>query len=217
MSFMSALAGTESGNIYMAAAVAAGVDPAEAEHGMAAMSPAIARKLKARAEADPEAFEDLLDLLEDNGDAVDAESIAGPDAISDGNAILTDIYGSRNSAITEMRQVAGDLPETALSKLAAISATAVLASLARAHTQAMPLAGTSQAMGDGGGLLSTIVSAVIKGAVEGASRQLAPKRRRRRSYSGYFGTKRKRTTRRKRRTGISIDDIFAEILGTRRR
>jgi hypothetical protein len=214
MSFLNLLTGGESGAIAEAAAAAAGVSAAEAEQCISAMSPDIARQLKAKAEADPEAFEDLLDLLEDNGNDVDADAIAGPEAVSDGNAILTDIYGSRNAAITEMRKAAGDISESALTKLAAISATAVLASLARSHSGAMPLAGAQTAAGDGGGgLLGTIVQAVIQGAVQGAARQLAPKRRRRRSYGSYFGTRKRRTTRKRRRTGINLDSIFRDILG----
>jgi hypothetical protein len=213
MSFLNLLAGAESGGIANAAAAVAGISAAEAEQGISAMSPVIARQLKAKAEADPEAFEDLLDLLEDNGNDVDADAIAGPEAVSDGNAILTDIYGSRNAAITEMRNAAGDIPETALAKLAAISATAVLASLARSHSGAMPLAGAQAAAGNGGGLLGTIVQAVIQGAVQGAARQLAPKRRRRRSYGSYFGARKRRTARKRRRTGINLDSIFREILG----
>ncbi|NJO32575.1 MAG: DUF937 domain-containing protein [Rhodospirillales bacterium] len=214
MSFLNAIAGSQSGGIAEAAAAAAGVSVAEAEQVITAMSPVIARQLKAKAEANPEAFEDLLDLLEDNANDIDADAIAGPEAVSDGNAILTDIYGSRNAAITEMRKAAGDMSESALTKLAAISATAVLASLARSHSGAMPLSGAQTAAGDGGGgLLGTIVQAVIKGAVQGAARQLAPKRRRRRSYGGYFGTRKRRATRRRRRTGINLDAIFRDILG----
>jgi hypothetical protein len=107
------------------------------------------------------------------------------------------------------------VPETSLGKLAAIGATAVLGALSRTNT-AMPLAGAAP---HAGGLLGTIVSELVKGAVQAATRTLAPrKRRRRRSYSSYFGKKRKRTTRKhsSQRTP-SLEDIFGEILGTRRR
>jgi hypothetical protein len=45
-------------------------------------------------------------------------------------------------------------------------------------------------------------------------KQLAPKRRRRRSYSSYFGTRRKPVRRRTRTP--SLNDIFGQILGNRR-
>lgn len=219
MALIDMLASAQGGAFFANVAAATGLSAAATKTAFAALGPAIAGQLKDKAEADPQAFEDLLDLLEDGGDADldDRNSMTGAEAVADGNAILTDIYGSRNAAIVDMRRLAGSIPEAPLEKLAALAATAVLAALARSHAKAMPLAGAQTAADSGGGILDTIVSALVKGAVQGVARQLAP-RRRRRSYTNYFGTRRRRTTRRRRRTrSPSLDDIFADILGSRRR
>lgn len=215
MALIDMLAGAQGGAFFANVAAAAGLSAAETKSAFAAIGPAIAGKLKDKAEADAQAFEDLLDLLEDGGDAEldDRDSMTGAEAVADGNAILTDIYGSRNAAIVDMRKLAGTVAEAPLEKLAALAATAVLAALARSHATAQPLAAADA----GGGLLGTIVSALVKGAAQGVARQLAP-RRRRRSYTSYFGSRRRRTTRRRKRTrSPSLEDIFADVLGARRR
>ena len=215
---MRALAELRGGRFFREAAEVSGVSEDEAKKALGKLVPAIARRLKSKAEQDAGAYEDLLDLLEDGGEFDDP---AGAEAIADGNAILSEIYGSRNAAITDARKLAGDVAEIALARLAAIAATAVLTSLARRHAPAMGLVGAQQASSQKGGLLGTIIAAIVKGAVQEAVRQLAPKRRRRRrTYGSYFGRKRRRTTvtrRRRRSTTLSLDDIFADILGTRSR
>jgi hypothetical protein len=59
----------------------------------------------------------------------------------------------------------------------------------------------------GGGILSTIIYAILKGLLQGVRSQLAPKRRRRRSYTSYFGTRHKR-----RAKTPTLEDIFGQIL-----
>jgi len=217
MALIDILASAQGGAFFANMEAAIGLSAAETKTAVTAIGPAIAAQLKNKAEADPEAFEDLLDLLEHGGD-VDLDNptaMTAAEAVADGNAILADIYGSRNVAIVDMRKLAGSIAEAPLEKLAAIAATAVLAVLARSHARVMPLAGAPAAADTGGGLLATIVSALVRGAVQGVVRQIAP--RRRRSYTSYFGTRRRRATpRRKRRRSPSLDDIFADILGTRR-
>ena len=130
-------------------------------------------------------------------------------------AVLADIYGSMETA---RRALAIGADDAKGQRLAAIGASAVLAALARSYNRPLGLAGAQQAAGGEaqGGIFSTIVEAVIKGAVQGATRQIMPKRRRRRSYSSYFGTGRKRTKRR-RRTASSLEQIFGELIeGIRR-
>lgn len=219
MALIDMLADAQGGAFFANTAAATGLSAAETKTVFAAIGPAIAGQLKDKAEADPEAFEDLLDLLEDGGDADldNPTAMTAAEAVADGNAILADIYGSRNAAIVDMRKLAGSVAEAPLEKLAAIAATAVLAVLARSHARVMPLAGAPAAADTGGGLLATIVSALVRGAVQGVARQIAPRRRRRRSYTSYFGTRRRRATpRRKRWRSPSVDDIFADILGSRR-
>ncbi len=218
MSLVTALGAMQYGRFFQEAAAISGVDESTARKVLTVLVPAFARKLKAKAEQDTEAFDGLLDLLEDGADLTDP---ASAEAIDDGNAILSEIYGSRNTAITEARKLAGDLAEPSIGKLAAIAATAVLASLAKSHAPPMGLLAAPKVASAEGGIFGTIVAAIVKGAVQGAVRQLTPKRRRRRrTYGSYFGRKRRRTTatrRRKRNTTFSLDDIFADILGTRGR
>lgn len=220
MALIDMLARAQDGAFLANVATATGLSAAATKTAVAAIGPAIAGQLKNKAEADPHAFEDLLDLLEDGGgtaDLDDRDAMTGAEAVADGNAILADIYGSRNAAIVDMRKLAAHIAEAPLEKLAAIAATAVLAALARSHATAMPLAGAQTAAASNGGILDTIVSALVKGAVQGVVRQLAPRRRRRRrSYSSYFGTKRRTTRRRKRTRNPSLEDIFADILSARR-
>jgi len=219
MPLMSMLQNAQGGAFFANAATLAGIEPNEAREALGALCPAIAEQLRARAESDGEAFDNLLDLLEEGGDTGDLDdpaALTSSEAVADGNAILEDVYGSRNAAITAARKLAPQIAETGLTKLTAIAAVSVLAALSRS-TAVTPLAAAAPAEKDGGGLLGTIISAVIKGAIQGASRQLAPRRRRRRRYSSYFGRARRRKTSRRRARTPSLDDIFGEILGTRRR
>jgi hypothetical protein len=219
MALMDILRGAQKGEFFANAGRAAGVDAAVAKRALAELAPQIVLQLKKRAE-DAQAFEVLLDLLEDGkGDAfLDDESLMDdPEIVSDGKAVLADIYGSATAAQKALKIKSDD---AATQELAAIGASAVLAALARSYNEPLGLVGAQQAAArgeeDGGGILSTIVKAVIRGAVQGATRQLAPKRRRRR-YTGYFGTRRKRTTRRRRNTATSLEQIFGELLGINRR
>lgn len=220
MGLMDILRAAQGGDFFVNAGRAAGVDGAAAEETLSRMGPAIATQLRKRAE-DPDAFEGLLDLLEDgNGDAFldDASLMDDPELVSDGEAVLADIYGSAQAARKALAIPAND---AATHRLAAIAASAVLAALARNYAQPQPqsLLGVQRAQGDGGergGILSSIISAVVKGVVQEATRQLGPKRRRRRT-SSYFGTSKRRRTRRKRSSTLSLDQIFGEILGTHRR
>ena len=65
------------------------------------MAPAIAPAI-AQARRRSRAFEALLDLLDDgNGDAFldDASLMDDPELVSDGKAVLADIYGSAEAAV----------------------------------------------------------------------------------------------------------------------
>jgi hypothetical protein len=214
------LAGAQNGAFFANAGRAAGLDPTAAQQALGGMAPVIAAQLRKRAE-DHEAFEALLDLIGDgDGDAFldDASLIADPEVVKDGNAILIDLYGSKAGALKALRPQASTLDESALNKLAPIAASAVLAALARSNKGAQYLTGAPQAADTGGGgLLGTIISAVVKGAMQSAMRQLAPKRRRRRSYTGYVGARKRRRKltgkRQSRARTPSLDQVFGEILG----
>jgi hypothetical protein len=217
MSIVDILAAAQGGGYFANAGRAAGLSAADAEAAIGVLAPAIAAKLKSKAAADPDAFDQLLDLLEEGGDSSDlddVESTTGPEAVEDGNAILADLYGEGAGA-TLAKLVPG-VSGKSLTTISAIAATSVLASLASAN--ATGLASDTSRVAEnagGGGLISIIIAAVMKGLMQGAARQLAPRRRRRRRYTSYYGTRRRPTRRRTRRPGL--DDIFKDIIGANRR
>jgi hypothetical protein len=214
MAIIDILSAAQGGQFFDSVASATGLDRATTASAVGAFAPAIAAKLKDKAAANPEAFETLLDLLEDGdgSDLNDAKAITSSEAVSDGREILEDLYGSTKAAATAMGKLAPSLDTAAVAKLSAISATSVLAALAASNAQ--QLSSEPQQAASSGGLVSVIVGALVEGLVKGAKSQLAPKRRRRRRYTSYYGQRRTRTRRRKRTFGI--DDIFRDILGGRR-
>jgi hypothetical protein len=214
MTLMSILAASENGNYFDGVARACNMSANEAKSVLERLCPAIAAQLKAKALSDNNAFEALLDLL-DEGD--DLDGLTDAEAIEDGKAVLEDLYGSPAATLAEMKRLAPGLSDTQYENISAIGATSVLAVLAKSHAAPATLASSTGEVPQGGGLLATIISAIIKGLLQGARSQLTPRRRRRRSYSSYFGTRRRKTTRRKRRaTTPTLDDIFGQILGTRK-
>jgi hypothetical protein len=218
MSLMEILGSAQNGNYFSNVAKACGLNVGDATSSLNAICPAIAEQLRGKAESDHDSFEALLDLLDEGGDSSDlddAEAMTGAEAISDGNAVLKDIYGSPAAAITAMNALAPAIDVTALQKISPIGATSVLAALAKTYSAPATLADAPPGSNGGGGLLGTIISAVVAGAMQGVAKQLAPKRRRRRSYSSYFGTRRKPVRRRRAKTP-SLNDIFGQILGNRR-
>jgi hypothetical protein len=215
MSLMDILLAAQGGALFANAGRAAGLGASEAKSALQSLCPAIAAQLRKRAE-DEAAFDSLLDLLEDgDGDAFldDAALMDDPEVMKDGQAILDDLYGSQAAALRAGKSLAG-VEESKLKILMSIAAASVLAALVRTNAGAQQLAGTQQAQGsEGGGLLGTIISAVVAGMVKGAARSLAPKRRRRRT-SGY-ASYRRRPARRRRTKRPSLDSIFRDILSGR--
>ena len=208
MTLMNILSQTQGGALYADAGEAAGLPPAEAERVMAALCPVIAHKLKAKSAEDPEMFETLLDLLEDNT-ATEA-SLTDAEAVEDGQAILADIYGSLNAALAELRKSADGAD---ISKLAPISATSVLAALASAR-KPVPLTGAMPAASSGGiigSIIGSIVTAFVGAIIQGLFRKprAAPAAKR----ATYTTARRKKAaTTTRRRAKPSIEDIFGSIL-----
>lgn len=211
MTLMSILAASGNGNYFDSAAQACNMSAGGAKSALGRLCPAIAVQLKAKAQNDKDAFEALLDLLDEGGD--DLEGLADAEAIADGKAVLDGLYGSRAAALAEMKRLAPGLDDAQYENISAIAATSVLAMLAKSYATPATLAGSTGEAPQGGGILATIISAIVKGLLQGARSQLAPRRRRRRSYSTYFGTRRRKTTRRKRRAKTpTLKDIFGQIL-----
>ena len=191
MTIQDILGDTEGGAFYRNAAKAAGVTDADAKATIGKLAPAIAQSLKDRAGADPEAFEALLELLEDNGDADlnEAGALTNDEAQSDGAAILKDIHGTAAAAYAVAGKLVSGIAPEALATLNAISATGVLAALSQQNvaTLADGAATVADTQNGGGGFLSVLIAALLKGLLQGASRQLAPKRRRRSNHSAPTG------------------------------
>jgi hypothetical protein len=214
MMLMSILAASENGNYFDRVARACNMSASEAKTVLERLCPAIAARLKAKALSDNNAFEALLDLLDEGGDL---DGLTDPEAIEDGKAVLEDLYGSPAAARDEMKKLAPGLSDPQYERISAISATSVLAVLAKSYATPATFSSSTGEAPQGGGILATIIAALIKGLWQGVRSQLAPRRRRRRSYSDYFGTRRRKTTRRRTRARTpTLEDIFGQILGTRK-
>jgi hypothetical protein len=211
MAIIDMLTAAQGGAFFRNVGAATGLDASTAEKAIGKFAPAIAGKLKDKAANDPAAFENLLELLEDGdgSDINDPDAITGSEAVSDGREILEDLYGSPAAAQSSLAKLAPDLDTAAVAKLGAISATSVLAALSASNAQTLT-SDAAPASGNGGGILSVIIAAMVKAFLQSAQRQLAPRRRRRR-YISYTG--RRRTPARRRKRSVGIDDIFKGILG----
>jgi len=214
-SLMNMLARAQNGNYFTNVAKVCGMDTATAEACLEKLCPAIARQLKTKAEGNAQAFESLLDLLDEGGDSADLESadaMMGAEAISGGKAVLADVFGALPAAVAAMKQLARAIDNGSVVRFSAIAASSVLAGLSKTHGAPMPLAGDTQ---HSGGILGAIISAVVTDASQGVVRQLAPQRRRPRSYSSYFGRQHMPLGRPRAKTP-SPNDLFGQMLGTRK-
>ena len=213
MTLISILAASDNGNYFSNVARTCSMNASDAKSALERLCPAIAAQLKAKMQSDNNAFEALLDLLDEGGDL---DGLTDSEAIEDGKAVLEDLYGSPAAALAEMKRLAPGLSDAQYENISAIAAASVLAVLAKSYATPATLAGSTGEAPQGGGLLATIIAAIIKGLLQCVRSQLAPRRRRRRSYSSYFGTRRRTTRRRRRATTPSLEDIFGQILGTRK-
>jgi hypothetical protein len=212
MSLASMFNSAQGGAFYRNAAATAGVSEADARTAITAMAPAIAARLKTKSADDPDAFEALLDLLEEGGDLDDVEATTGAEALSDGAQILQDLYGAK--AASGLDADVRNLSEEARNKLSAISATAVLAALAASQPQAVASADASPAgQGASNGIMAVIWAALVKGLLQALGRQFAPKRRRRRR-TGYSYLAGRRPARRRTRKP-TLDAVFDAIMKNR--
>jgi hypothetical protein len=227
MSLMSMLDQAQGGRLFTIVARSVDLDEAQTRKAMGKLCPAIAERLHARAAQDEELFQSLLDLISDNGAASpldDADALTGTEALSDGNAILDDVFGSRTVAMAALRAADPSIPERELAKLAPISATAVVVALEQAN-QPLALASEPQpaaAAASGKGFFGALVAAVIAGIMAALKRKLTASTRRRRTttYSRTrtqrrsTGSTRSRAPARRRTANASVEDIFKDILGT---
>lgn len=223
MSLTGMLDQAQDGKLYDAVAKSLDLDAGQTRKAMARLCPAIAERLHARAAQDEDLFQSLLDLIADNGAGnplEDAERLTGAEAVSDGNAILDDVFGSRSAAMAALRAADAGLPERELARLAPISATAVVAALAEANrplalaAQPLPAAGAAS----GQGFFSAMIAAIVAGVVAALTKRLATPARRRTSYSRSRSQRRttagrSRAPARRRTANVSVEDVFREVLG----
>lgn len=225
MSLMNMLDQAQVRGLYAIVATSVDLDAEQTRKAMTRLCPAIAERLHARAAQDEEVFQSLLDLIADNGAGnplEDAEALTGAEAVSDGNAILDDVFGSRSAAMAALRSADPGLPERELAKLAPISATAVVAALAQANkplalaAEPLPAAGAAS----GQGFFGALVAAIVAGIVSALTRKLsaATRRRSRTTYSRtrtqrQTTTNRSRAPARRRTASASVEDVFKDILG----
>ena len=106
MTLMSNLAEAQGGNYFASAAKACGMTASNAKSALDRLCPAIAVHLKSKVQSDTEAFEELLDLLDDGVDGNELDALTDAEAISDGNAVLKDLYGSPSAAQDDAAQAA---------------------------------------------------------------------------------------------------------------
>lgn len=225
MSLMSMLDQAQGGRLFDAVARNVDLDAGETRKAMAKLCPAIAEQLHCKAAQDEGLFQSLLDLISDNGAGSPleaAEHLTGTEAVSDGNAILDDVYGSRSAAIAALRAAGPGIGERELAKLAPISATAVVAALAEANrplalaaAEPLPAAGAAS----GQGFFSALIAAIVAGIISALTKKLTASTRRRSTTSYSRARIQRRTTTANRgraparRRTASVEDIFKDILG----
>ena len=237
MNLIRMLEAAQGGQLFANVAAVIKADPQATRAAMEALCPAIAQRLLDAASADDGLMQSLVEVLEDGAEGSllhDADALTGKESIADGEMILEDIYGSTDEAMQALKPLASGISASTLPKLAAISATAVVAALTHAQ-RPMALAGTQQAIG-GGGLLGTIMDALVKGVVSEATRQIRQRtgigwgtRRRtsrrktttrktaaRKTTARKKAATRKTSTRGKSSSSISIESIIRDILGNPR-
>lgn len=237
MNLIRMLEAAQGGQLFANVAAAIKSDPQSTQAAMEALCPAIAQQLLDAASAYDGLMQSLVEVLEDGAEGSplhDADALTGKESIADGGMILEDVYGSKDEALDALGPLASGVSTSALPKLAAISATAVVAALTQAQMP-MALTGAQPAIG-GGGILGTIMDALVKGVVSEATRQIRQRtgigwgtRRRttrrktttrktsaRKTAARKKTATRKTSTRRKTSAAISIENIIRDMLGTSR-
>ena len=160
------------------------------------MVPEIARAIENKTENDPDDFEHLLDVVDDEEQVLyltDQNWTFSKAALEDGEDILIHVFGDLNSARKTLS--ASGVGNDDLMKYSATLSVAAMAS--RAETLGLFEADEEDNQQDDSkpGLLMTILSAILAGLIQGILRK--PRRRRRR-YT--YGRRTRRRTRRRRYT-----------------
>jgi hypothetical protein len=219
MSVMSALDQAHEGLLFRKLGELAGLAPSDARKVLDAVCPSIAARLKNKA-GDPAAYEELLDLLDDNeGDLITGGDLASAEVAEDGRAVLAEIYGSEERARAEALASARALriDTGAVEFLYPIAAALVLSILSRRYRNEKeeekdePVSQASAQTGgrDRPGILGLLLAAIGGAILRALVNRLMPRRRRRRPGYGRLRPRRRRTRRREPR----IEDLFRDLVG----
>jgi hypothetical protein len=225
MGIMSTLDEAQGGQLYRKLGEIAGVSPSDARRAIEAFCPAIAARLKTRAE-DSDAFEHLLALLDDNdGDLLASGDLACRDTAEDGEAVLEQAYGSLDASREEATATARALriDRSASEQLQPIAAALVLAMLSRRYDReasegSAPEAGDQEqgpeeASGRKTGIFHILLAAIGGAILRRLVNSLRPRRRRRSGYAASrYGSRRAGRSRRRRRREPGLEDLFRELL-----
>src|SRR5262245_42925659 len=197
----------QNGGAAAAAGRLVGLSPEDAVAACRRLVPEIAGRARDKAEADQQAYAELIDLIEDDSTAAvldDPAALAAPESRADGESILAALYGAPDPAIAGAGKAAPMVPLIAVLTLAAIAR--------RGRATKLGAANMPERSSGGSGILGAIVSALLAGLVKGLMQTL---QRRTSAYGrrrAAYGTRRSRTapTRRRQARQPSLDHIFGE-------
>jgi hypothetical protein len=160
MNILEAVLNAQGGAAVREAGRSVGLSQDQTSSALSALVPALAAGLQRNA-SQPGGLESLLGALSGGGHTryVDDPSSLGQGAVSDGNAILGHILGSKDVS----RSVAGraaaqtGLGEDVLKKLLPVAASLVMGSLAKQQTGQVAAGGAGSSLaGGGGGILGML-------------------------------------------------------------
>lgn len=206
MNLMTVIDAAQAGKLYDGVAAALSLPGDAVKSAMAALCPAIARAMQAKAAADADFGDNLSDLLADHADGGvldEPHAFADGQSQVDGAFLLTSVYGSSDAASAALQPLAPAIPAAKLPQLAALSGVAVVGVMAKAREAGS----TVQASTSGSDIVTIIIDSLIRGAVQALLNKYLPRRRR---YGDYLGRKRQGS---RPSSSPSIGDIFGSILG----
>ncbi len=176
--------------------------------------PQIAEKVRQKAENDPQDYQLLFEVLDDEEQQ---NYLENPDwsfsegALEDGEDILTHLYGN------DLPPAPDDVDPESWKQLSAFAATYTIAAMANRNQSMM-----SAALADDGGpsIWSMLIDAIIKGIIRAIKDATRPRRRRRyrtrRTYGRRRSYRRRTTTRRRkrrtrRRKKPDLEDLIGDL------
>lgn len=218
MNILETIRQANGGKLIAGFAETVGLTAKDVEHAMAVLVPNIAQQIQVKAETDPQDYEHLMDVVDDEEQLNFLEKpqwAFSDEAFEDGQDILNHLYSSDDN----VSEIFNDIEElNSLSneqkiRIATFAATSTVAAMAN-RNQALFLSNDPQ--DDQPGIISMIITALIKGVIQSLTRRRArPRRRsRRRSYGRRRSTRRRKSRRRKtrrRRTKTKIIDLIGDL------